>query len=69
MRYYEIIRATLEEAKARRPNKPLVPAQSSNPKPCYPAVSAVADIFRPSADAEPLMDQANSCGMHVKNGL
>lgn len=68
MRYYEIIGTILEEAETRKPKKAFVPAQFSLRKPRYPTAAAV-DIFRSSGDAEPLVDQANSCGMHVKNGL
>ncbi|ACK85541.1 hypothetical protein [Methylorubrum extorquens] len=69
MRYYEIVRATFEEAEARRPKKPLVPAQSSNRKTGYPTATAAVDIFWPVAEAEDVVDQPRSSGMRVKNGL
>lgn len=69
MRYYEIVRAILEETEARRPKKPLVPAQSSNRKLGYPTAAAAVDIFRPVAEAEDVVDQPSSSGMPVKNGL
>lgn len=72
MRYYEIVRAILDEAKTRKPKTPLVPTQSSNRRPSYPTASAAVDIFRfpvgglIDADADGLVDQASSGAMTAK---
>lgn len=75
MRYYEIVRAILDEAKTRRLKQPLVPIHSGSRRLGYPTASTAVDISRfpigglIDADADGLVDQASSGAMRVRKRL